>query len=827
MATLAEIEAAIAKADQAGRSDLADQLRAYAAKMQAERINAAITKAEAAGRKDLADQLRAAAQLAEVKPQPPAIGDGPVIGRILSPEEQRQSDLSNFAQFEAANPTIAGRYTPETMPKVGDVVMGAGGGGKSGGNRYTVQPWKENDIRKQGSFADTAAAMVEGPAAAAGAFAGGLVGGNSPSRDFLANDPLTRGLPGPVLTGLGAVGDAGGALLSGVGAGLAGGIGLATEAVPFQDAQSRLKLGNDLLGMSMFAVPELAGGSSVISRAAGAPRAGIVAEAPMVKAAAETAAAAPAEAMTAAAPVAKAVATKTPEEIASLAKKAASGGMGSVKAQEALAAEARVNPEAKAAAERLGIDLPADVFSDNESVRALAGLSRSEVGKEPEALWRRAVKSARDKADEIMAAMDGSPDIATVSENVKASLQSTQAKLKDTARGLYTEVDAAVPKTTDANVTNIVRALNSTIEELGGPEGMTAAEKTLYALVTSDQRVTYARLMREKNLIGKAIGRGDSPYSNMDDATLKRLYGAIAEDQMATVAAVGDEALRLKLREANQLTAKQKALETRIEKAFGSDLDGSIGAKLKSAIKTASGGDIAGLVRIMKVIPEDLRKGAMASALSAVTRSARATEPGFGISEFSKVFEGITVNKPVLNLIGKTLGPEAMGMLKDLHTVSKRIAVADSNVLRTGKANQAILNALNAEGIVGRVLHSTGGQRVVQSAAIGAGSAMSGPLGGMVAGPIASALMTARPDVLAKVGKLFSTDEFQTLISTVAEGKPAQNAVEAVKRTSAFKDWAKGARVRDIDALLGGVSPASQAANANAGPDYNALWGRY
>ena len=117
---------------------------------------------------------------------------------------------------------------------------------------------------------------------------------------------------------------------------------------------------------------------------------------------------------------------------------------------------------------------------------------------------------------------------------------------------------------------------------------------------------------------------------------------------------------------------------------------------------------------------EDLRKTATASAIAAATRSARATEPGFGLSEFSKVFGGILTNKPVAKIVENAIGPEAMGMLRDLQTVSKRIAIADSNVLRTGKANQALVGALTADGLVAKVLNSTGGQRVTQAAAIGA-----------------------------------------------------------------------------------------------------------
>ena len=802
MATPDEIKAAIAKAEAAGRTDLADKLRAYlpaeaAPARDPAQIEAAIAKAEAKGRKDLADKLRgylpaptAAAPIADAPMAPPA---------APTEAEARQMAVDEFTLFEMANPQLRGKFTPETMPKPGDTIPGA-----NARERFTVQPWK--NVRPE-TFGDTAGAMMEGPVAGMKAFAGGLTGGESPSRDFLANDPLTSNLPGPVLTGLGYAGDIGGAGLSALGAGISGAIGLGTEVVPGQDKQAERKLGEDQLGMSMLAVPELAGASSVPARmATAAPR---VAEA---------------------VPKVAEVAAKTPEEIGTLANKAASGGMGSVKAQEALAAEARINPEAKAAADRLGIDLPADVFSDNEMLQNTVGLTRSEVGKEAESLWQRAVKGARDKADEIMAAMDGSPDIASVSEAVKDGLSSAQAGLKKAAKSLYEAVDAAVPKSSEASATNIVKALNGVIEDMGGIKGLTKEEKALFDLVTNpDQPVTYGRLMREKNLIGKALERGDSPYSSMDQATLKRLYGAIAEDQLATVASIGDDALRLQLKEANRLTAKQKGLEKRIINAYGSDLDGSIGSKLRSAIVTGARGDIAGLTRILKVIPEDLRKSAVASAVAAATRSARATEPGFGLSEFAKVFGGIKDNKPVYNMVGQALGPDAMSALNDLLTVSRRITASDSKVLRTGKANQALVNALQAEGVIGKALNSTAGQRIVQSAAIGGASAMSGPLGGMLAGPIATALMTAKPEMLAKVGKLFASEEFQALMVEAGEGATKAQTVARVDASKAFREWSKGSRVKSVQELLQDTAiPATGGvANANQTPDYETLWQRY
>ncbi len=250
MATTAEIKAAIAKAEAAGRMDLADKLRArmsdasdaQPAAPDASRIEAAIAKAEAAGRKDLADMLRA-----------------------------------KMPTAPAAAPAMAGPA----------VAMYADGDPRNGTPAMTAT------ARKPDTFGETAGAMMEGPIAAMGQFAGGLTGANpSPSREFLANDPLTRNLPPMALSLLGGVGDIGGAALSTVGAGISGATGLAAELMPGQNSQGERKLAEDLTGMAMFAVPELAGVSSLAGRAATmAPRAAETAAAVVPKIAEDVAAA--------------------------------------------------------------------------------------------------------------------------------------------------------------------------------------------------------------------------------------------------------------------------------------------------------------------------------------------------------------------------------------------------------------------------------------------------------------------------------------------------------------------------------------------------------
>lgn len=118
------------------------------------------------------------------------------------------------------------------------------------------------------TFTDTAGAMMEGPLSAAGTFGSALASGGegSPTLKAIAGDPFLGKLPGPVQAGLGFAGDLGGGALSLIGAGLSGAAGLASELVPGQSPRDEEKLAQGLVDMSMFAVPELSGASSIAAR---------------------------------------------------------------------------------------------------------------------------------------------------------------------------------------------------------------------------------------------------------------------------------------------------------------------------------------------------------------------------------------------------------------------------------------------------------------------------------------------------------------------------------------------------------------------------------
>lgn len=508
-------------------------------------------------------------------------------------------------------------------------------------------------------------------------------------------------------------------------------------------------------------------------------------------------------------PVAQA-ATEAFEEVGDLVRKASGSGPGSAAAKAKLADIAQVNPDARAAAERLGMDLPFDVFSDNPQVRAAVGLTRSVAGGEAEAAWVNTVRNAITKADDVVqqfdaAFIEGRPAPGATSQRILDSLKGTQAQLAKDASAIYQRVDETIPKTSTVQFPRLTQTLDEVLAEVG-EKGLTTQEKKLYELAT-DPKATYGRLLREKNLIGQAVAGKESPYGNMDAASLKRLYAALAEDQLANVGTIGGDALRQELRAANLLTAKKKALENRIVGAFGKEIDGSVATLMQSAIKSAAKGDAAQFNKLMKVVPPELRKETIATALASVSSSARAGQEGaFGFAEFAKTYRGLRANPPVYKQVIEILGKDADPVLRDLFEISRRITDARAQVLTTGKANQALVEALKAEGLVGKVMQSTMAQRAVT----GAASVIPG--GGFVAPDIVQFMSKGNADAVKAAGKLFASDDFQKLaIEAATKAEPSTAALRRTAMSKAFGDFAKAAKLpQSLDARVQWLQSAFQ-----------------
>jgi hypothetical protein len=533
---------------------------------------------------------------------------------------------------------------------------------------------------------------------------------------------------------------------------------------------------------------------------------------PMAAAMPEVAPVAPEIPVAPAAPaVAPVVAQVTEQEVGSLVKQAAGTGFGSAGARDRLADLAQVNVAAKEAADRLGIQLPADVFSDNPQVRAAAGLTRSAAGSEAEAGWRNTVTQAVDKADDVIKQFDatfveGAVAPGVVSQKIKDSLTRTRSDLNAQAGKVYNAVDEVVPKTSVVELPKLKETLDTVKAEVG-EKGMSAAERNLAKMI-EEGNITYGRLKREKTLIGNALNKMESPYGSMAEADLKRLYAALADDQLTNVGNIGGEELRQQLRAANLIYAKERALGKRIVNAFGQDIEGSVANKMRTAITGAAKGDAGEFNRLLKTVPEDLRKETLATALASVTRSARGAEKGgFGFSEFADIYPKLRANPPVYKTIVDTLGKDSADVLRDLYEVSKRVTEARANVLTTGKANQALLQGMQAESLIGKVMEST----LAKGALTGA-AAMGGPIAAAATSVITGAMTQGNKDSLKAAGKLFADEGFQKLaIEAATKGTPSAASIRRTAMSQSFQKFADAAKLpKALDARIQWLQNAAQ-----------------
>jgi len=486
--------------------------------------------------------------------------------------------------------------------------------------------------------------------------------------------------------------------------------------------------------------------------------------------------------------------------IGELIRKGAAFGIGGRRARDELARLAVANPEAKAAADRLGIELPVDVLSDVRQIREAIGMTRSIGGSEAKRTWSDNLTDITERADKAITDLAGATDLSTVSSSVLNSLDKTRTQLRGEAEKIYDDVEAIVPRRTVFQPNNIVIALNNIIGDLGGVEGMTDAERKLFKLVTNpDQPVTYMRLMREKDQIRRAKDGDirDNPYGSIDQRSLRTMYDALVADQLANAERIGGVDLRKNLELANSLYAQQSELGDKIVLGFGKDMNGSISQKLRSAITTGKKGDISGLNSILEIIPKDLRKEAVLSAIREVSTSTQGGERGFGFSQYTDFYSSMRRNPVVYKEIVKNIGPEAEAVLRDLYEVSRRVTDARANVISTGKANQPLYGAMVAEGLVGKVFSSTAGRRAVRAAGSGGGALVGGIPGAMLGDAITDAITSGSPDRLKDAGKLFASDAFKDLVEKAATNTVTETSKRRVLADPAFRKWAKAADIGD------------------------------
>ena len=480
-------------------------------------------------------------------------------------------------------------------------------------------------------------------------------------------------------------------------------------------------------------------------------------------------------------------------ELGELLRKASSNEIGSTKAKEELATLIGEDPRLKETFARLGIEPTIDWLSDNQQVRAAIGLTRSKVGSAAEAEYLEILRGAVEKADTLMASIDGSKDISSVSEGVKRKMVSTMQSLKEEATNIYNEVNKKVPQTTKVELGNTKSLLDQVKANLGGKETSLHKEERRLASIISAGDVSYGTLKREKDLVFKALQKQESPYGSMVESDLKELYSALSKDQIENVSRVAGPEEGVKLRGANFLWAKNRAMGERITSIFGKDESRSVAALMQSAIKTGAKGDITALNKLLKTIPREdaaLRKSVVATAINDLSLSKTGNNAGnFNFQKFADTWDGIRRNSEVLRVVSREIGPEATSMLQDLYSASKVIAESQTNVKHTGKANQILSDALNAEGLFTKALSTTAGKATTAVT----GALFGGPVGAGASVAIQNLISKGGKEGVKRAGDLLSDPAFKALIREMAQtgevSTRARNRLNISRAYNRFREY--------------------------------------
>ncbi len=473
---------------------------------------------------------------------------------------------------------------------------------------------------------------------------------------------------------------------------------------------------------------------------------------------------------------------KTLAQMVEAAKKP--GGMKA----KALAGGFAVDQKLVDTAAKLGIDMPADVFATNPMIRSVAGLTRGLKGSDTEAKWLTSIANAANTAESAMRKI-ADTDMSAVSQTVFNTLDDAQRHVAKEAGKLYDEVAKVVPPATQIASPRAVTILERRAADLGGIEKLAPDERAL--LKSLSEGPTYEWVKTKKGSLGNTAFGAVDPYPNFGTALKRKLTVAMGEDMVDSVAEIGGEAAGQAVRLANRLWEKNKGIQERIIAGFGKDKEGSIAIKLSTAVKNAANrGDTTVLNKMLKIIPDDMSREAVWTAITDATRAKGGSVAGsFGFSEFAKLHRGLKQNSAAYKQITGVLGEEATQLIDDLANVSTAIAAARAEVPMTGKANQVL--AMLPEGLATKVKASPTARRAAKGAGAAVGAVVGGPVGAAVGAEImdtaVSAMKSADSSAFAAISNLLHDPQFMALAVKEAKGLDVASDIAKLKARPSYQ----------------------------------------
>ena len=523
-------------------------------------------------------------------------------------------------------------------------------------------------------------------------------------------------------------------------------------------------------------------------------------------------------------------------DLQQIIEKASSGRWNSTKYQKQLGELARVNPEALDAAQRLGIEVPIDTFSDNPQIRELAGAGRSIVGSEASAEWKKALSASINTADNALEALGATPELSSVSENTLNALKVAREGLKSEAKAAYDSVDQSIPANSilqkpvkqealpkaeqelldyakrmmaDAGLAeaepaaikfegpglpNLQAALEDRLKNAGSAADLYPQEQKLLSKL-NNKTTTYQDLIGIKQDLRRTLRGKVTDFSTLDEKVVEDLYAAAVKDQLSVVEHFGGQDAVDRLVSGNLAWAKKRELDRTMVAAFGKEYEKDIAGLLRGTITQGKQGAIGNLNKLLSVVPEPLQKDAVLSAISNASRSLEKDYKGqFDFNKFYDIWTRLKAEPVIFDRIASVIKPEAVNVLNGLATVSKYITTARTmNELTTGKANQ-ILKTMRGNTWMGHITGSL--TQSTPGLFLGSVFGTPGYVVGNVIGNALPKIFSAPADRIAAMGKMLNSPEFQKITTEiVAKGVPSKSTIDGFAKSGVFSRFAQAVRL--------------------------------
>lgn len=265
----------------------------------------------------------------------------------------------------------------------------------------------------------------------------------------------------------------------------------------------------------------------------------------------------------------------------------------------------------------------------------------------------------------------GALDKARFSDDFKQQGEAARDALEKESNSLYSQLNQAIPKTTQAPATSTVGYLAGKLQELGGREALLGPAERSTLRELSPQLVngsvthpTYAALDVVRRQVGAGY-KGRGVFADSDSHDLDRLYAALSQDQQRAVEDVGPEFGQV-FSQAKGLVAQRKQLEGSLKVALGKDLSGSLGNTVGGAVKKLSTGDFQAFDRTLGSIPDNMKSQAVLTGIGDAFSGGKGK--GLNIPAMTDWYRGLQNNPAALARLESHLTPDAAQQLRDLNT---------------------------------------------------------------------------------------------------------------------------------------------------------------